>query len=247
MPRIFESCWKDNKCALKTIGQEKVSRENAVINVDELLRIKQSPLKCLPVKNLDRQARSIPAEKLTKLDAEDWEKMTMFEKIVLVNHELSVLAKYETDGEYFISEDIETILRDNSNSLQIYMYGKYAKDVDKNPDGSFSLIKPFVILERKSYRVLTIHSKMLGYNNGLPGLCLRFGLSAHESEPGYIDSVNDDDVVAEINEKGVFKGFMKSNYAVSFVNCRLPQKSSALQKVNLHKMPSAATPISGAQ
>ena len=135
--------------ALKKIGQEKISKENPIIKADEIWNIRRAPLKCLPGKDLDRQARSYPDKKLTKLDVEKWEKMNRYEKIRLAMHELSVLARYEGDGEYFISDDIKNLLKENPNRLQMDMYGEFAKAIVKNKNGSITFFDPFFVINGK--------------------------------------------------------------------------------------------------
>ncbi len=127
--------------ALLTIGQAKVDQANVIVRVDDLWKIKRS-LKCLPVKALDRQARSYSSESRTELLAESWAGLSLVQKIRLSAHELAVLANYEADGEYFISESMIEILAKNS---QFFKNATRAEQVVENPDGSISFVRPFFL------------------------------------------------------------------------------------------------------
>lgn len=131
--------------SLAVVGQEKIDSVNPLIRVDQLVGIKQK-LKCLPVKKLDRQARSYSEDVRTDLLVTEWQRLEHVEKIKLASHELSVLAGYETDGEYFVSEDIVKIAIENSVDLKNQMS---ADTVKNNPDGSVTFHYPFTMIDGK--------------------------------------------------------------------------------------------------
>src|SRR3989344_6564606 len=133
--------------AMITIGQEKINTISGVIKANDFLRIVQKPLRCVPgsPEELDnREARSYPDKNLTKLDVNKWRSKSEGEKIRLVGHELSVLSRYEKDGQYFISKHIPTILKKYPNDLQLHQYGEYANSYTINPDGSIFFKTPLV-------------------------------------------------------------------------------------------------------
>lgn len=84
---------------------ENVAKELHGLDVKVLLRVKKN-LKCFPVQELNRQAFSYPQTVTTKLLASSWEEMTYPEKVRLATHELCVLAGYEFDGQYALSQKI---------------------------------------------------------------------------------------------------------------------------------------------
>lgn len=131
--------------ALAMAGQDKIDAINPMIRLDDLVKIKQG-LKCFPVEKLDRVARSYPSEGYTDLLVTQWQKHDLYSKINLAAHELAVLARYENDGEYYTSEDIIKIVRQNSKQINNLMS---AEQVIENADGSVTLIRPFVVLEDK--------------------------------------------------------------------------------------------------
>lgn len=127
--------------AFRQIGQPKVNETLDLINVKQIWEIKQG-LKCIPDSQIPRQAVSIPSQKLTKLKGEDWEKFNSFEKMRLTLHELAVLAGYEKDGEYMISEVMLELLQKNSvyfNDLS------HAEHTIRNPDETVTFLNPFVL------------------------------------------------------------------------------------------------------
>lgn len=133
---------------LVTVGQDVVDRTNRVIRVDELWAIKRV-LTCLPVSELDRQARSNPATKHTDLLVQPfngltpWQNLSRSEQMRLAAHELAVLAGYENDGEYFISESMFAILK--ANSREFKLIDVTADQVLGNADGSVTLLRPYVV------------------------------------------------------------------------------------------------------
>jgi hypothetical protein len=131
---------------LVTTGQEKIDQVDSVIRVSELLKIK-SALRCIPVDQLDRQARSYPEEVYTDLLVKDWEKLNSLDKINLASHELAVLAKYENDGEYYISEDIVKIVASNSKKLRDQMN---AEQVTYKADGTATFQNPFIRINNEN-------------------------------------------------------------------------------------------------
>lgn len=129
--------------SLAIAGQDKISAVNPLVRLDDLVKVKRN-LKCLPVKELDREARSYPADGHTDLLVSEWEKQDLNQKINLTAHEMSVLATYENDGEYYISEDLVKIVRASSKSINAQMS---AEQVVENVDGSVTLDHPFAMIE----------------------------------------------------------------------------------------------------
>lgn len=134
--------------SLAIAGQDKVDQLNPLIRVNDLITIK-SKLKCLPVEELDRQARSYPEDLHTDLLVSNWDKLGQMEKINLASHELSILAKYENDGEYFVSEDIIKIVSENSKYLKNQLA---AERVINNTDGSVTFFNPFALIDGKKIK-----------------------------------------------------------------------------------------------
>jgi hypothetical protein len=99
---------------LVTIGQSHVSTVSSVIKVADVQRISRS-LKCLPVNQLDRQARSYADDNHTDLLVSAWSQLNGVQKLRLTAHELSVLASYESDGEYSESASMFQLLDEKSN------------------------------------------------------------------------------------------------------------------------------------
>jgi hypothetical protein len=129
---------------LLQIGQDRIDDVNKVINVDEIWKIKKG-LRCIPVTALDRQARSYP-DGHTELLVKEWEKLTIGQKVRLTAHELAVIAGYESDGEYFISESIvELVVKSSSyfnKAIFLETLKTKSKSVIENSDGSYTLIYP---------------------------------------------------------------------------------------------------------
>lgn len=146
--------------SLAIAGQDKVDQLNPLIRVNDLITIK-SKLKCLPVEELDRQARSYPEDLHTDLLVSNWDKLGQMEKINLASHELSILAKYENDGEYFVSEDIIKIVSENSKYLKNQLA---AERVINNTDGSVTFFNPFVLIDGKKLNLELKRELLTGMN-----------------------------------------------------------------------------------
>ncbi|NUM88236.1 MAG: hypothetical protein HUU37_03440 [Bdellovibrionales bacterium] len=159
--------------ALKTVGSKNVRASNGVIDVDQIWNIRRA-VKCIPSEKLNRQAISYPKKNETKLDVAKWEKMSKYEKLRLVMHELSVLAGYEKDGEYFVSEDMEEILRKFPNQLRGVSFSKFALEVVERPDGKFSMLFPLV--EVSGEKALIRQPIPTNDISAAWGFCTRLGL-----------------------------------------------------------------------
>jgi hypothetical protein len=101
---------------LAEVGQEKVNSVNDTIRVDDMERVSKR-LVCIPVSSLDRQARSYPASGRTDLLVFSWEGLSRPEKVRLTAHEMSILAGYEVDGEYSVSNKLVEILQKSSKPI----------------------------------------------------------------------------------------------------------------------------------
>ncbi|MFL5812783.1 MAG: hypothetical protein ACJ763_04345 [Bdellovibrionia bacterium] len=132
---------------LALAGQDKINAINPLVRLDDLIQVKRN-LRCLPVVQLDRQARSNPATGQTDLLVNEWEKLDLNQKLGLTAHEMSVLAGYENDGEYYISEDLVKIARTNSQAINNRMS---ADQVMENNDGSVTFIRPFAMVNGKKF------------------------------------------------------------------------------------------------
>jgi hypothetical protein len=169
---------------LMKIGQTKVNQESGVVKVDELWNIRIQ-MSCLPAQNLDRQARSNPETKHTELLVENsngiipWQYISKAEQLRLVVHELSVLARYENDGEYFVSDTILIIL--SKYSTKFKYVNVMADLVLENQDGSITMLGPYINYKGERY--------LLGYAEGTTpmldanGTCTYFNLRNNNVSP----------------------------------------------------------------
>jgi hypothetical protein len=109
----------------------------------------------LPTNFLDRQARSSRTTMQTDLlvaksyGIEPWQNLSKAEQVRLVTHELSVLAGYENDGEYFISESMQEILKMHSPGFKLISIS--AETIIENKDGSVTLIYPYLMHQSSKY------------------------------------------------------------------------------------------------
>ncbi|MFL5812437.1 MAG: hypothetical protein ACJ763_02570 [Bdellovibrionia bacterium] len=101
---------------LKSLGQAKVSAINPKVKITDLNNVYER-LRCIPVNTLDRQARSYPREGRTDLLVKEWRRLSDEKKQRLVAHELAVLARYEVDGQYNISDDITYLADAQSDAI----------------------------------------------------------------------------------------------------------------------------------
>lgn len=167
--------------ALVKIGNDKVQAESPLVSVDKLWNIKQK-LRCIPATNLDRQARSDSQQLITWLDVKKWDALKSdYAKTKLITHELAVLAEYESDGEYLISNDIDNVLRKYPNDLRGIMFGRFAELVTINPDNTIFLYKPFVEISDKRY-FLVLGNSTLKFKSFE---CRALGLNPSQSEGSY--------------------------------------------------------------
>jgi hypothetical protein len=132
--------------AFKKIGQAEVQKHNPVLDVEKLWSIKRTPLKCVPVEKLDREARSNSKTMVTTLLAPSWEKRTPYKKLRLAIHELAVLAEYEGEGEYFFSDEMTEILLKYPSEIATMLKRRYelADQTIYNQDGSTTFLVPRV-------------------------------------------------------------------------------------------------------
>lgn len=179
--------------ALVTVGQGTVDGTNKVIRVNDLWSIKKV-LTCLPVVELDRQARSNPTSKHTDLLIQvfngiiPWQNLSKTEQMRLAAHELAVLAGYENDGEYFISSDMISILKRYSS--QFKLIDVTADQIFTSADGSVTLYRPYVVgPDGEKYYVGNEYSPNQDYypitNSNTFAICKHFFGYAHTA-PGKV-------------------------------------------------------------
>jgi hypothetical protein len=179
---------------LMNIGQEDINEVSKVVIAKDLWQIKRS-MRCLPVAQLDRQARSNPETLETRLFVDSWAKNTEYGKFRLAAHELAVLARYENDGEYFVSNEIVKILSQKSSEFATLVKRKnsLADTVITNPDGSVTFVNPRAL--DANGRALLIHAFKGAFTPSdqvASGVCKFFGFKRliDHSEKG-IEEHND--------------------------------------------------------
>jgi hypothetical protein len=143
---------------LAIVGQDKLNSINPLVRLEDLIKVKRN-LRCLPVEELDREAISYPADGHTDLLVSEWENQGMREKLSLTTHEMCVLAGYENDGEYYVSEDLVKAVRANSRKINDQMN---AEQVIENNDGSTTFVRPFAVMNGQKFYFGT----EARYNNG---------------------------------------------------------------------------------
>lgn len=131
--------------SLNQLGQREASKSVSIINVASLWEIKRS-LKCLPVLDQPRTAYSVPKTRTTTLLYKEWDLLTLVSKVRLVVHELAVLAEYEGDGEYFVSEDIMKLLSEKTK----FLTSRNCEIQELTGDEAFGS-EGFTILAQKGY------------------------------------------------------------------------------------------------
>lgn len=99
----------------------------------------KKPLTCLPVEQLDRDARSYQDSNSTNLLWQSWNNLILPKKIQLTVHELCVLAGDEVDGQYNVSKDILAIVMQSSSTLK---YELQAESVRVNNNKTVTFIRP---------------------------------------------------------------------------------------------------------
>ena len=127
--------------SLVKIGQTKIDQVNPLIHAAETRNVVLRPLKVLPVKRLDRQARSYPDEVRTDLDVKQWDQIpSQTERLKLVAHELMVLTGAEADGEYIVSRDLVRLVNDARANAIIDQHK--ADAVVVNANGTYTFATP---------------------------------------------------------------------------------------------------------
>jgi hypothetical protein len=164
---------------LNELGQTEINSDK--IKLVDLLQIKEK-IKCIPVKSLDRTIRSSPSLGTSYLlydgTSTTWQYLHMSEKIRLATHEIAILASYEFDGEYAVSDKIQEILK---QKIPYYKFALQTEVVEKNTDDSYTFSYPFVMRDREKYSFawelangginMPVGSY---YNSGHGDLCLYF-------------------------------------------------------------------------
>ncbi|MEC9281584.1 MAG: hypothetical protein VX642_02645 [Bdellovibrionota bacterium] len=162
---------------LLAIGNEKVQKIVPGIDVNEFWERKKV-MSCVPVIFLDRTAKSYPSSNQVELLVNDsieissWNELSRMEKHKLVIHELNVLAGYELDGEYFLSEKLfEVLMKELTQEYSILKM--------KGSEVSLDKIK----------KTVTVISPFFGSSNNVSSLsqyCQYFNLrdlGMYETEP----------------------------------------------------------------
>lgn len=149
--------------ALAVIGQDKINQTNPFIQVNELIAIKKKPFKCLPASHLDRDAISDPLTVTTRLDQERWNTNKLYNQIRLVAHELAVLAKYESEGEYSVSPDMSALV------FELAPYFKYKDKAEQVliSGNEVTFVNPIMVINEIAYPVGD--SPNYGYDEGETG------------------------------------------------------------------------------
>ncbi len=91
------------------IGQMGFDAVNPKIQVHEIARVRKDG-KCLPVEDLDREARSDREQMTVYLDRNKWAGLNLERRTRLAAHEVSVLLSYEGEGEYHVSDELFRLL-----------------------------------------------------------------------------------------------------------------------------------------
>lgn len=100
---------------LFVVGQEKVSERLPMVNLSELFEARKK-LRCIPVLELDRTARTEKATGVLELLVNEesqipsWNELSDKLKLQLVLHEINIIAGLETDGDYFFSDELVNLL-----------------------------------------------------------------------------------------------------------------------------------------
>lgn len=127
--------------ALVKVGQENVNKINPLVDVKSFWEVKKQ-LRCVPVESSDRVARSYKPtsteQARTVLLTAEWEKLSFVAKARLTTHELAVMAGYENDGEYFVSEPIFNEIAKQIGDFQSPFGGQQIY----NKDGSVTFVNP---------------------------------------------------------------------------------------------------------
>lgn len=196
--------------ALKTMGQEKINLVNAVINESDLWNIKKR-FKCKPVDQLDRQAKSFSAKTETHLDWQKFRDLKFYNRIRLIAHELCVLAEYEGDGEYFVSDDLMRLLTENS---EYFKFKLQAEEVIRNPNGSVTFVAPFLVIGEKVYPFATYQDGEIWGDNAkivaALGICRFMGRKSVETYSLSV-SVRRGVTYAQLLQSGSFRSFHTQN------------------------------------
>ena len=117
--------------SLAKLGQEKMNLINPLVDVKEIRNVLLRPVQVIPAHQLDRQALSNPELMVTRLDVEQWEKISKPKRVELVSHELLVLTGKEADGEYLISQDLLEALKGTAMFAEPEFRGiRHAKSVN---------------------------------------------------------------------------------------------------------------------
>lgn len=148
----YEACAKYIEMAEKIIFElsltqsfnKAIKLEKLGSNIQKYKRILVTPLKCVPVKKLDREARSYPSEVRTELLWGKWENLTLPQKIRLQVHELAVLAGDELDGQYHFSKELFKILISGSEYFSLRLRAEAVIENNKY----ITLINPFYTDEK---------------------------------------------------------------------------------------------------
>jgi len=120
------------------LGDDVLQKAHPRLIKDELLEAARS-LKCEPVMELDRTARTFLSQRKTQLLKPAWVKLTYLERYRLSAHELMVVLGIEDDGEYSVSTRLFSRVLDAG-----YIGEDRAEKIIPLPNGLVKIIRPFM-------------------------------------------------------------------------------------------------------
>lgn len=127
--------------ALARVGQENINKINPLVDARSFWEVKKQ-MRCVPTESLDRVARSyrpsVKGQPYTELLVSEWAKLSFIAKARLATHELAVMAGYENDGEYFVSEPLFNEIAKHVDDFKSPFGGEQIY----NKDGSVTFVNP---------------------------------------------------------------------------------------------------------
>ncbi len=193
--------------ALKNLKQQEIDKLNSVIQGEELYQASRK-FTCVPAEELDRTARTLVVsntEIRTTLKWKAWDALSKKEKLDLATHELAVGANVESEGQYFISRDIVSLVLNTRQMAQ-------------EKCSSIEYISGVFTCHGPQYVQLNLHFTTV--YQGLKGICryLGFGYGVVVATThGYAPRGRE---VARLNNDGVLVERSERSHLLTSISCK---------------------------
>ncbi len=194
--------------SMEILGQQKIDQVNPIVKIHEIVEIRKK-LQCEPRYNIGAVAVSYPDKSLTHVSIERWPQTEIRSKLAIAVHELFILARYEDDGEYPLTEPILNFLIAESAAIRNKLSTNHELF---NPDGTTTFLVPFADFNQDHFRIGNSEGDLQGAHS----VCNFFGYKKALSCT--YSSVHEYPKVANITQ-GQVSGVGSFKYVVESITC----------------------------